>query len=756
MATNRFRIQEIHTYNFKGFPKFDYKFENLEMAILGGRNGYGKTTIFDAIELIFTGEIARMKSYCALNDLRLNCSKDKKPLVNNMDVPEVAVEIKIEATGKALWLKRHALVSDMKNPVDFTVFKELYFKYDNQDEYIIGSLSEIMPKYKSLTDNYNFIHYLDQEESNLFLKKKNKDRAKEINTLFDIENFDSDLKSIKEVVNALGVVKKKYISKLVQLDAQIKACRESIKIEVSSNVIYKKLFKYDLDWDKENPNPNTDFSSLISEGGKLDSLSYWLQHKQDYDNYQLASFISGYGAQGIGVNQVATFVFYGQNSQIIDLFRVYNSQILPVYGEINEQKLKTFSLPEEKLLPFISIEAINLIKQEVSRLLDFMCSCDQAQREYSKFIETRNSLLNQFNKKILKEADNCPLCGAKYETHQAMLDAISQQTEVFGKFAGDMASKLTKMIDEFRLSYQQKILVPIQKIIINYGLTTEIYSVVANPAIANYISQLDRFYKVKFLPAENYKETETCIQQQFDSIFKSYDKSLDYDRMKQILLLYPSDTLIDAISLKDFSIKKEYLRSIFMQTQSARLTVLLKEYKHTQDVLTALKVKSNSLDKLKKKIEDCKNAYLEKLISDIEILFYIYTGRILQDNFFGRGVFLKIDVNKRVLFISGDYNNDIDVLFNMSSGQLSAIIIAFTLALNKLYSDCAFLAIDDPVQTMDDMNVWGLIDTLRHEFRDTNILISTHESDFGSLMRYKAAKMGISAKYLDMAQIANR
>ena len=50
-------------------------------------------------------------------------------------------------------------------------------------------------------------------------------------------------------------------------------------------------------------------------------------------------------------------------------------------------------------------------------------------------------------------------------------------------------------------------------------------------------------------------------------------------------------------------------------------------------------------------------------------------------------------------------NDEVDALYNMSSGQLVSIAIALKLSLNKLYSNTPFLAIDDPVQTMDDLNL---------------------------------------------------
>lgn len=89
----------------------------------------------------------------------------------------------------------------------------------------------------------------------------------------------------------------------------------------------------------------------------------------------------------------------------------------------------------------------------------------------------------------------------------------------------------------------------------------------------------------------------------------------------------------------------------------------------------------------------------------------------------------------------------------MSSGQLVSIAVAFLLSLNKLYDKSKFLAIDDPVQTIDDINFGGLIETIRHEFNGYNMFVSTHEDNYASLLRYKFENLGIQAKAYDMKNI---
>ncbi len=68
-----------------------------------------------------------------------------------------------------------------------------------------------------------------------------------------------------------------------------------------------------------------------------------------------------------------------------------------------------------------------------------------------------------------------------------------------------------------------------------------------------------------------------------------------------------------------------------------------------------------------------------KIIRDIEIPFYIYSGKIIQNYQLGCGLFIrekKIIMKKSIMFVSG-IENDHDAINYLSSGQLSGLVIAF-------------------------------------------------------------------------------
>ena len=60
---------------------------------------------------------------------------------------------------------------------------------------------------------------------------------------------------------------------------------------------------------------------------------------------------------------------------------------------------------------------------------------------------------------------------------------------------------------------------------------------------------------------------------------------------------------------------------------------------------------------------------------------------------------------------------------------------------------------DDPVQTIDDVNMVGLVDLLRYEFEDRQIFISTHEQTFEWFLRYRYSKANKAVKIFNMKEI---
>ena len=55
-------IKRLYIENYKLFSQKEIDFSGALLSVFDGPNGYGKTSIFDAIELLITGKISRVKS----------------------------------------------------------------------------------------------------------------------------------------------------------------------------------------------------------------------------------------------------------------------------------------------------------------------------------------------------------------------------------------------------------------------------------------------------------------------------------------------------------------------------------------------------------------------------------------------------------------------------------------------------------------------------------------------------------------------
>jgi hypothetical protein len=85
--------------------------------------------------------------------------------------------------------------------------------------------------------------------------------------------------------------------------------------------------------------------------------------------------------------------------------------------------------------------------------------------------------------------------------------------------------------------------------------------------------------------------------------------------------------------------------------------------------------------------------------------------------------------------VSGDTRANVSAIF--SSAQLNSVAICIFLAHNISAGNGRFALLDDPIQNMDDFNVLGLLDLLRAISDGRQVILSTHDTQLGALMRRK-------------------
>lgn len=91
----------------------------------------------------------------------------------------------------------------------------------------------------------------------------------------------------------------------------------------------------------------------------------------------------------------------------------------------------------------------------------------------------------------------------------------------------------------------------------------------------------------------------------------------------------------------------------------------------------------------------------------------------------------------------------------MSSGQLSALSLSFFLSLHKVYAKAPFILIDDPAQSLDEINIASLSDLLRCELKNRQLILSSHEDSIASYLRFRFKRAGLRQKSINMQTHVN-
>ena len=230
---------------------------------------------------------------------------------------------------------------------------------------------------------------------------------------------------------------------------------------------------------------------------------------------------------------------------------------------------------------------------------------------------------------------------------------------------------------------------------------------------------------------ENGEKLSTFLDELRSQIVFDYSKSLDSQNLFDKYFASDEKTFEDC-TIERIGQKREY---IINQFELQSLTMFNKIEKRLQIIERTITYLQQRVRELHKNIK----SYQEQMIQKLKLPFYMYTAKILQNYQQGMGVLLTTQNNSNIRFIANS-NSEQDVMYQLSSGQVAVISFAFTLALNttfKISKEFKFLSIDDPIQDMDSMNVYALIDLIRHSLPEYQILMSTHNDTSAMFIKYK-------------------
>ena len=753
------KVKRIFCQNFKMFESLDFNLNDQDVVVLGGRNGYGKTTLFDIIELVVTGKIDRYVNYDTdLLDKRLTKSHEDLPLVHDTAVERVSVGMELQVEDRTFVIKREAKSAEIGMHSNFRAFAGAVVEVLAEDGAWRAATPDelILLDREGLKAGYQQLYYVGQEEALQYLKTKEKDRSLLLQDLIDTSIFDDKIAKLQA---PLSIVERKMEEISAGIEKKKVRISEIDQLRLSSiECAYERLVpEKQIPWDDGNPAAqHANFPALLGENGVMDRLAYFAQNKTAYQTYKMNNVLR----QMANNRDVALILFMEVKKDIVDGFRQFVNGMMKPVSQLSISNISRFSpafSPEwedtNKKLAAALTEQLEGLKLAIAGL----AATDKVYGEIEEKRKQMQQLLQQQDEGDL--ASRCPLCGHDYEEAQNLLQAILAEAQRHRDDTDALRNKVVEMLGDYKNHLIEWVISPTLEHYRQQGVTEELlslYDEIAEPERQLWTSRNNKTFHIDVSGAETVDEVLEMLTAYAQSHIMPEDEQLDYQRLEQTYLTLASDIPAENLTLEKIERKRQYLVNNWIAANNEERQRLVKELALVQLSQKKCGTLQQQLKNAVADIEEARKRYYEKVIHDIEILFYVYSGRIMQDSFYGRGLFMKYDRGRQFVNFTTSPKSDVDALFNLSSGQLVALVLAFVLALNKLYHQHNLLLIDDPIQTIDDINTWGLIETLRHEFPGYFFLFSTHEQKYGSLLRYKMSKFGFSAQYRDLFVEGNR
>ena len=852
------KIKKILIKNFKNIKEtriIDFQ-ENVTLFV--GPNGFGKTTIFDAIELSLTGKIRRIEE-SDYSDGRSNFSA---PYFQNNPNENTFIELMLtNDEGNSLIVS--SLYKSSMNTEGSNVPKFSFSKFQRRvrvgpgisfqsDEDFEGSSERDIQKdisqflgYESedysLGDTFDLFNYIQQDETAYYLKQKEKDRKEQLNFLLNIGNYVNRKNRLERLRSTLSSTEKELRAKKGKLKNS----------PIKYNTLYSKLsLREDTDFAFNNKSivfddelSNESLNIYLSEIEKLqefrDSFSpkdYFLRKQSEQferDVLEDKDFICYLIIRKIFENQ-ENIESIKQNHSLISNEKNYSYFLLKNYIEQLESLENDSRIFKRgkilKSLLDVEIDKLNieLIKNSLNGFVDWefgkvwfemfdskLTNYKNKKEQLDDGTDSINKLL-EIRSRLKEHSDNnhseCVFCGYDWIESKNLLLAYEETTNQLRKNLTNFEIEVSNLVEELnqlKMELQNQIQMEQEKLFVipddflmairsisNYDFPESFSNLVVmnsemTPMLVDENASLQKFEFLKKELISLLQEKQLIPNEVYDTFLRVVSKRVDFEKLLEKYSILDGESIREfgisfgllPISLHKFEENKdgllvflEELRSqiVFDNSKSSDLQNLFDKYFESNEktfedctiesinqkreyiinqfelqnltmfhqIEKRLQIIEQTITYLQNRVRELNNninSYQEQMIQKLKLPFYMYTAKILQNYQQGMGVLLTTQNNSNIRFIANS-NSEQDVMYQLSSGQVAVISFAFTLALNttfKISKEFKFLSIDDPIQDMDSMNVYALIDLIRHSLSDYQIIMSTHNDGSAMFIKYK-------------------
>ena len=654
------KIKKILLYNFKNFRHKKVIDFSDNITFLVGPNGFGKTTIFDAIELGLTGNISRITQMIQVTGENIAYNK---PFFQNDSSKPVIIKLWLEkSNGEQLAIIRKLtnnsptggkIFAPKKSIEQFKLFRQEevtdknFSRIDNNiklskiNQTTVDKFLEVNGKYE-IAKIFNLFNYIQQEETTFFLKKSEKDRSNDLSFLVKTDEIEGKIKKINEVHRAIN-------GRLRTLTEQ----KEKSTEQKFDNIAPKRLFKHlTFPFDKESPfsvdnlNQLDDFKITINkiiefkqnfsiteyqrklkkdnrkrEINTMDSVLYssilfplvnnqWLWEKYILENPKLFEYV-------LLENYLQSFENitheYRRRKQL-------NQYWVNLSSDINQMTVQSFQYDQNDRLS----NDFESLKSQFTSYQTLRESVGQADKNLSDLRQLRSDLGNKFNELRHQHVNEnkCPFCSQQF----ASFNDLKQAYDTYEAYLSEISSRESQRLQEVQLLLSSLIQQLKQRI------TDELNSLTTN---------IDESLLAKLQELRNEYKTYTSNINDFKTFIQSYTNVSSYRLDSLTFDVYNQQYQSNLQEFQSKLVADNELYSSLdisnLENIERQLDELIKEFPELR--LETYQIKPNSYSKISKStVEnllselkmyinstiDTSYAINENLIVDTENIFHVY------------------------------------------------------------------------------------------------------------------------------------
>lgn len=703
----------------------------------------------------------------------------------------ISVEKKIDT-----YLLLHQEITELEKRI--AVFNTTNLKLETDNTTITESVSrsqnQVIQLQEILKQCQNKITELPNQKNKLELSKKNEESLQKIISQTDvfISENQNKLNELEQKLNQLRYYENYIESDLdlllevTEFVIQKELIEEQIKSLNKLDVQREELVKIEDKINSQNQF-NDELKEYIARGldivSKNNSADCPLCN-QKYDSFEeLSNRIIGNEifsqqlkeilANKISIEEEINSLYQEINSRkellkkyLNDLEQPFKDEFAKIGKEIEklstqkDEKRKELNIAQanynEALLFFSNELDIEAFEKKIKEQIEDL---NLKINELNKTINFNTSQINENNTQLVSNNENVDILKNSItelkskEDYNDVIDFFSLtllSNEISKELFETAKLEIEELITKAKNSVEEK-----QK------LLSELESKLSDKNLSKdeFSSKLKELENLKLLTLKIYESFENYIRTEFGIDLKNKDKQQIDSEFDQEIEKEKSNQKIIEYKIEQFQIIEVLKQDCLKATISQKNQLKINELK---EKLKALKIAEKKLDEEKKNLE----TYLEKTIDE-----FFYTGLI-------NTIYKKIDPHPdyetiefkcefgeskprlQIFTINEDKNGkqikSIPALY-FSTAQINILSLSIFLARalktknpeTKEPVDCIF--IDDPIQSMDSINILSFIDLFRGIITSLGkqLIVSTHEENFHLLLKKKIPKELFKSKYIE-------